>query len=102
MGVEYKAQYSNEHQNIKTREVQQESLKKLNEVNDLVNNVGFDNIEQDTKVIKDIVVNNLENQTNIDDVSDTLNAVVQGIDDIKKGQNTINKKIKEIEKKMGE
>lgn len=102
MGVEFEAQTSKEHQDIKTREIQRENMEKLDNVADLVNNISFDNIESDTKTIKNIVVDNLENQTNIDDVSETLNKVVQGIADIKRGQTNINKKIKEIQDQIGE
>lgn len=102
MGVEFEAQTAKEHQDIKTREIQQENMEKLDNVTDLVNNISFDNIERDTKTIKNIVVDNLENQTNIDDVSETLEKVVQGIADIKRGQTNINKKIKEIQDQIGE
>lgn len=102
MGVEFEAQTPKEHQNIKTREIQQENMEKLDNVTDLVNNISFDNIESDTKTIKKIVVDNLENQTNIDDVSKTLDKVIQGVADIKRGQTNINKKIKEIQDQIGE
>ena len=102
MGVEFEAQNFAEHQQIKTRELQQENTEKLNEVTDLVDNINFDNIESDTKVIKEIVVNNLENQTNIDDISTALNKITQGITDIKRNQTNLNKKINEIQEKIGE
>lgn len=102
MGVEFEAQTPAEHQQIKTRELQKENMEKLDEVTDLVNNISFDGVENDTKVIKEIVTNNLENQTNIDDISDTLDKVVQGITDIKRNQTNLNKKIKEIQEQIGE
>lgn len=102
MGVEFEAQDALTHQQIKTRELQKESIEKLNEVSDLVDNMSFDNIENDTQLIKNIVINNLENQTNINDLSKTLDNVVQGITDIKRNQTNINKKINEIQKQIGE
>ena len=72
MGVEFEAQNHSEHEQIKTRELQRENMEKLDGVVDLVDNINFDNIENDTKAIKEIVTNNLEKQTDIDDLSNTL------------------------------
>ena len=47
-------------------------------------------------------MNNLENQTDIDDVSNDLTKVLQGIADIKRSQTNLNKKINEIQDKIGE
>lgn len=102
MGIEFEAQNSSEHQQVRTREIQKESVEKLEEVTDLVNNIGFDNLENDTQTIKEIVTNNLEKQTNIDDLSKTLDKVAQGISDIKRNQTNLNKKINEIQEKIGE
>lgn len=102
MGVEFEGQSSNEVEHIRTREVQKENMEKLNDVTDMVNNINIDGIEMDTKTIKDIVVDNLENQTNLDDMSDTLDKIAQGISDIKRSQTNLNKKIKDIQDKMGE
>lgn len=102
MGVEFEGQSSNEVEHIRTREVQKENMEKLNDVTDMVNNINIDGIEMDTKTIKDIVVDNLENQTNLDDMSNTLDKIAQGISDIKRNQTNLNKKIKDIQDKMGE
>lgn len=90
------------HQKIKNRELQQESIKKLNEVSDLVDNINIDNIELNTNEIKDMVYNNLENQTNIDDLASDISKIVQGISDIKRNQTNMNKKLKELQEKVGE
>jgi hypothetical protein len=102
MAIEMEGQSSNEVQHIRTREAQRENVEKLNQVTDMVNNINIDGIETDTKEIKNVVLNNLENQTNLDDISTTLDKVVQGITDIKRSQTNINKKINELQDKVGE
>lgn len=102
MAIEMEGQTSEERQQIKTREIQKESVEKLEAVSDMVNGFNIDGIESDTQTIKNIVMNNLEDQTNIDDIADTLGKVAQGITDIKRNQTNINKKINEIQKQIGE
>lgn len=102
MAIEMEGQTAEEHQQIKTREIQKESVEKLEEVTDMVDNLNIDIIESDTQVIKNVVMNNLENQTNIDDIAETLDKVAQGISDIKRNQTNLNKKIKDIQEKIGD
>lgn len=102
MGIEIEGQTRDEVKHIRTREKQQENIDKLQEVSDMVDNFNIDGIEADTKTIKNVVMNNLENQTNLDDLSETLNKVAQGITDIKRNQTNLNKKINEIQKQVGE
>ncbi|MBO5180156.1 MAG: hypothetical protein J6B87_07430 [Clostridia bacterium] len=102
MAIEMEGQTPEEHQQIKTREIQKESVEKLEAVTDMVDNFNIDIIESDTQVIKDIVMSNLEEQTNIDDVADALDKVIQGITDIKRSQTNLNKKINEIQKQIGD
>lgn len=102
MGVEMEGQYLDEYKNIRTREKQQESISKLDNVVDMVDNLNIDGIETDTQVIKEVVLNNLEHQTNLDDILESINKVSQGIADIKRSQTNLNKKIKDIQDKVGE
>ena len=102
MGIEMEGQTPEEHQQIRTRELQKESLAKLNQVNDMVNDINFDGVTQDTQTIKNVVMNNLENQANLDDIAESLSKALQGIADIKRSQTNINKKINEIQNQMGE
>lgn len=102
MAIEMEGQTPEEHQEIKTREIQKESIERLETVSDMVDNLNIDGIESDTQTIKNIVMNNLEDQTNIDDIAETLGKVAQGISDIKRNQTNINKKINEIQKQIGE
>ena len=102
MAIEMEGQSANEAAHVRTREIQKENMEKLNDVTDMVNNINIDGIEMDTKTIKDIVVDNLENQANLDDMSNTLEKISQGITDIKRNQTNLNKKIKDIQEKIGE
>lgn len=102
MAIEMEGQTAEEHQQIKTREIQKESVEKLEKVTDMVDNLNIDIIESDTQVIKNVVMNNLENQTNIDDIAETLDKVAKGISDIKRNQTNLNKKIKDIQEKIGD
>lgn len=102
MGFEIEGQNHKEHQEIKSREAQMENISKINQVIDMVDNINVDDIIQDTTTIKNIVIENLENQTNLDDVVEAINKVSKGITDIKRSQTNLNKKIKELEEKIGE
>ncbi len=102
MGVEMEVQSLDEKRNVRTRERQRESIKKLDEVTDMVDNINIDGIESNTQEIKDMVENNLENQTDIDDIYETVNKIAQGITDIKRSQTNLNKKLNEIQEKVGE
>lgn len=102
MAIEMEGQSLEETRNVRTRERQKNSIEKLNQVTDMVDNINIDGIESDTQTIKNVVLNNLENQTNIDDIYETVTKIAQGISDIKRNQTNMNKKINEIQDKVGE
>ena len=102
MAIEMEGQSQKETQEIRTREIQQENMEKLNTVNDMVNEISLDGIETDTKIIKDVVLNNIESETNLDELSEQINKISQGISDIKRSQTNLNKKINDIQNKEGE
>lgn len=102
MGVEFEAQNAEQKQQVRTREVQQESIEQLNQVTDMVSEINYDNIESDTQVIKEMVVNNLENQVNNDDIYDKLDKIAKSISDVKRNQTNLTKKINDIQDKIGE
>lgn len=102
MAIEMEGQDFDELKHIRTRELQQENISKLKEVTDMVNDINIDGIELDTKEIKEVVFNNLENQTDLDDISAKIDKLAQGISDIKRSQTNLNKKINEIQDKVGE
>lgn len=102
MGIEMEGQTSEEVQHIRTREVQKENMEKLENVTDMVDNLNIDIIESNTEDIKNMVTDNLENQTNLDDISETLEKITKGITDIKRNQTNLKKKINDIQEKVGE
>lgn len=102
MAIEIEGQTSNEVEQIRRREAQKESIERLNQVTDMVDNINIDGIEEDTKTIRRVVMDNLENQTDLDDLSSTLDKIAQGIADIKRNQTNLNKKINDIQNKVGE
>lgn len=102
MGVEFEAQTLEEKRQVRTRELQQESIEQLNQVTDMVNDISFDNIESDTQMIKEVVVNNLENQVNNDDIYDKLDKIARSLSDVKRNQTNLTKKINDIQDKIGE
>ena len=59
MAIEMEGQSQKETEAIRTREIQQENMEKLNLVNDMVDNISLDGIETNTEIIKDVVLNNI-------------------------------------------
>lgn len=102
MGVEFEAQNMAERQQVRTREIQQESVEQLGQITDMVNDVNFDNIESNTEEIKELVVNNLENQVDNDDIFEKLDKISKSISDVKRNQTNLTKKINDIQNKIGE
>lgn len=102
MAIEMEGQSQKETEAIRTREIQQENMEKLNLVNDMVDNISLDGIETNTEIIKDVVLNNIESETNLDELSEQINKISQGISDIKRSQTNLNKKINDIQEKVGE
>lgn len=97
MAVHFEAQDEDIYKQVRARETQLENIDKLDNITETVDNMNIDGIEANTNDIKVMVENNLENQTNIDDLADTLNKITQGISDIKRSQTNINKKINDLQ-----
>lgn len=112
MGVHIEAQTEEEFRQIKARELQQENLDKLDKMVPVVEsleNINLDAVEQNTKDIKNVVLENLEHQPNLEDIIDKISNIEDKIDTVKKGmteikkKNTqINKEIKDIKNKLEE
>ena len=110
MGVHIEAQTDNEFKQIKARELQQENLAKLDRMVPVVENlenINLDVVENNTQAIKNVVMENLENQPNIDEVMEKIDgiekkvqAIKKNITEIKKKNTQINKELKEINKKL--
>lgn len=97
MGVHIETQDNDVLKQVRAREMQLENTEKLDIITEAVDNINLDNIESTTNEIKDIVVNNLEEQIYLDDLLILMEKISQGISDIKRNQTNINKKIKNLQ-----
>ena len=105
MGVEIEAQNKNEVMQLKARELQQESVEKLNDIIPVVNdieNVDFQKIANDTSNIQDIVSQNLEDQVDLDKMYDAVITISKGITEIKKSNTRLSNAVKETQAKLDE
>lgn len=105
MGVEIEAQNKSEVMQLKARELQQESVEKLNDIIPVVNdieNVDFQKIANDTSNIQDIVSQNLEDQVDLDKMYDAVITISKGITEIKKSNTRLSNAIKETQAKLDE
>ncbi|WP_296846969.1 hypothetical protein [uncultured Methanobrevibacter sp.] len=105
MGVEIEAQNKSEVMQLKARELQQESVEKLNDIIPVVNdieNVDFQKIANDTSNIQDIVSQNLEDQVDLDKMYDAVITISKGITEIKKSNTRLSNAVKETQAKLDE
>lgn len=105
MGVEIEAQNKSEVMQLKARELQQESVEKLNNIIPVVNdieNVDFQKIANDTSNIQDIVSQNLEDQVDLDKMYDAVITISKGITEIKKSNTRLSNAVKETQAKLDE
>ena len=100
MGVEIEAQNESEVRQIKARETQLENIERLNDLTETINDINIDNIEYTTNDIKDLLVTNLDEQTNLDDIFDAVKDIAKEVSSIKKSQTNVVKKVNSIEKQM--
>lgn len=102
MAFEIESQDEIEYRQVKARELQLENTDKLSEVSDTLSDVDLVSIEENTNDIKNLVITNLDNQTDLDDIFEHINKIAQGISDIKRSQTNLNKKINEIQNQINE
>lgn len=99
MGVQIEVQDHTEVMQIKSRELQLENTEKLNNLTPIVENIGDVNlsqIESDASDIKNIVIQNLDEQTDLDEIHESIEKINKSIS-ILKGQVTkTSKKIDQI------
>lgn len=99
MGVQIEVQDHTEVMQIKSRELQLENTEKLNNLTPIVKSIGDVNlsqIESDASDIKNIVVQNLDEQTDLDEIHESIEKINKNIS-ILKGQVTkTSKKIDQI------
>ena len=105
MGVKIEVQDHTEVMQIKSRELQLENTEKLNNFTPIVESIGDVNlsqIESDASDIKNIVIQNLDEQTDLDEIHESIEKINKNIS-ILKGQVTkTSKKIDQIIEMLNE
>ena len=109
MGIHIESQHEAEYNQIKAREKQQESINKLNDIipvvsetQDILNNVDLEQVSADNNIIKDVVVRNLEEQTDIDEIKDAVDSLTKKINTLTKKMNTLLKTVNDIHEKIND
>ena len=90
---------------IRSRELQQDNTEKLDNlipIVETINDTDFSKIESDTSEIKEIVIQNLEEQTNLDDIVESLNKVSNNISNLKGSVTKLSKKLESMNKILEE
>lgn len=105
MGVHIEAQHNEEVIQIRSRELQLENTEKLEQiipVVETIDEVDLPTIESNTHEIKDMLINNIDNQANLDDILDAINLSVKGITELKKANTRLSNTVKEMGKQIEE
>lgn len=105
MGVHIEAQDHNEVMQVRSRELQMENTQKLNEIIPVVQSIDEVNLpqmENHTKEIKAMIVNNIDNQVDLDDINDNINRLSKQITEVKKSQTRLNNSLKTLSDKIDE
>lgn len=105
MGVHIEAQTNEEVNQIKTRELQQRNMRKLDNMIPVVENlenIDLGSIEENTHQIKRMVTNNLEDQTDLDKIAKKIDDIDKTVQEMKKNMNTIKNKNNQIAKELKE
>lgn len=103
MSVHIEAQTEREVEQIRVREKQQNNMEKLDKMIPVVEsleNISLENVEANTNQIKNVVLNNLEHQPDIQDVLDKIEGIEKKVDGIKKSISDIKKKNTQINKEI--
>lgn len=105
MGEHIEVQEHKEVMEIKSRELQQESVEKLNNIIPVIktiDNVNLNQIESNTNEIKNIVAQNLEEQPNIDEIVDGINKLNKSMSSMKSQITKLSKTMNELNKALEE
>lgn len=105
MGIELETQTHEEVMQIKSRELQMDNTEKLNNIIPVVESideVNLPQIESDASDIKEIVIQNLEEQTNLDDIKDSIDKINKSISTVKGQVTKLSKKIDELLEALNE
>lgn len=105
MGIHIETQSTQEAMQVRSRELQIENTEKLNDIIPIVEdieNIDLNKIESNTQDIKDMIIENLDNQTNLDDILDAINSVGKNISTVKGQVTKLSKKVEALESKVTE
>lgn len=103
MGTEIEAQTNEEVIQVRSRELQLENTEKLEEIIPVVQSideVNLQNMESNITQTKHMIINNIDNQTNLDDLASELKKISKNITEIKKSNTRLSKEIKELNQKI--
>ena len=105
MGVQIEVQDHTEVMQIKSRELQLENTEKLNNLTPIVEGIGDVNlsqIESDASDIKNIVIQNLDEQTDLDEIHESIERINKNISTLKGQVTKTSKKIDQILEMLNE
>ena len=99
MGVQIEVQDHTEVMQIKSRELQLENTEKINNLTPIIESIGDVNlsqIESDASDIKNIVTQNLDEQTDLDEIHESIERINKNISTLKGQVTKTSKKIDQI------
>lgn len=105
MGVHFEAQEEQEVIQIRSRELQLESVEKMEEMAPVVeniNNIDFNQIESNTNEIRNMVTNNLEKQPDISELCNMIEDLSKNISTMKGQITKVSNKITELSNSVDE
>ncbi len=100
MGEYIEVQEHEEVMQIRSRELQLDSVEKLDNIAPIIENmdgVDLGQIESDTSEIKNMIVTNLDDQANLDDILDSVDKLNKNISSLKGQITKLSKKLENIE-----
>lgn len=105
MAVHIEAQEKQEVMQVRSRELQLDSIQKMEEMVPTVeniNNVDFDKIESDTNEIKDMIINNLDEQPDISELYELMKDFSKNLSTIKGQITKVSNKVTELSNSVEE
>lgn len=105
MAVHIEAQDNAELVQIRSRELQMENTEKLDNIIPIVetiDSVDLNTMESNTNEIKDMIVNNIDNQANLDDIAKELTKISKSMTELKKANTRLTNSLKEMKNTIDE
>lgn len=103
MGIEIEAQDHTEVMQVRSRELQLENTEKLEQIIPVVqtiDEVDLQAMESNTNDIKDMIVTNIDNQTDLDKINEQLNRLTKGMTELKKANTRLTNSVKDLSETM--